>query len=67
MELLEDLSTVLHLLQEQNLISVGGMVRRELYEQALSVNKNVKKMLMDMVEDDEEKALCEKIWPYEAN
>jgi hypothetical protein len=67
MELLEDLSTVLHLLQEQNLISVGGMVRRELYERALSVNKNVKKMWMDMVEDDEDKALCEKIWPYEAN
>jgi hypothetical protein len=64
MELLEELGTVLHLLQDQNLISVGGRVLREDYERAQAVNKRVKEMLMDMVEDEKQKALYEKIWPY---
>jgi hypothetical protein len=64
MELLEDLGTVSHLLQDQNLISVGGRVLREDYERAQAVNTRVKEMLMEMVEDEEEKALYEKLWPY---
>lgn len=64
MELLEELRTVLHLLQDQNLISVGGRVLREDYERAQAVNMHVKKMFMDMAEDEQHKALYEKIWPY---
>jgi hypothetical protein len=64
MELLEELGTVLHLLQDQNLISVGGMVLREDYKRAEAVNNHVKKMFMDIGEDDQEKALYGKIWPY---
>jgi hypothetical protein len=33
--------------------------------EAQAVNKNVKNMLMEMVENEEEKDLYEKIWPYE--
>ncbi|RFU34648.1 hypothetical protein B7463_g1745, partial [Scytalidium lignicola] len=64
MELLEELGTVLHLLQNQNLISVGGMVLREDYDRAQVVNKCVKEMLLDMGEYEQQKALYEKIWPY---
>ncbi|KAK0119874.1 Phosphotransferase enzyme [Cadophora gregata] len=64
MELLEELGTVLHLLQDQNLISVGGMVLRSDYERAHAVNIHLKKMLLDMGEYEQQKALYEKIWPY---
>lgn len=64
MELLEELGTVLHLLQDQNLISVGGRVLREDYGRAQAINKLVKGMLIDMGEGEQQKALYEKIWPY---
>jgi len=64
MELLEELSTVLHLLEDKNLISVGGRVLRENFERAQAVNQHVKKMLIDMGEDEKTKTLYERIWPY---
>ncbi|PVH72795.1 hypothetical protein DL98DRAFT_470064 [Cadophora sp. DSE1049] len=64
MELLEELGTVLHLLQDQNLISVGGRVLRDDYERTHAVNMRVKEMFVDMGEDEQHKALYEKIWPY---
>jgi hypothetical protein len=39
MGLLEELGTVLQLLQDQNLIEVGGRVLREDYDRAKAVNK----------------------------
>jgi uncharacterized protein with GYD domain len=64
MELLEELGTVLQLLQDQNLIEVGGRVLREDYDRAKAVNKRVKEMLIDMADIEHQKALYEKIWPY---
>ncbi|KAL2064617.1 hypothetical protein VTL71DRAFT_3754 [Oculimacula yallundae] len=64
MELLEELGTVLHLLQDQNLIAVGGRVLRDDYERAAAVNTRVKEMFVDIGEDEQHKALYEKIWPY---
>ncbi|KAH6719806.1 hypothetical protein BKA61DRAFT_667720 [Leptodontidium sp. MPI-SDFR-AT-0119] len=64
MELLEELGTILHLLDDQNLISVGGRVLRDDYERAHAVNTRVKEMFVDMGEDEQRKALYEKIWPY---
>lgn len=64
MKLLEELGTVLHLLQDRNLISVGGRVLRDDYERAHAVNTHVKEMFVDMGEDEHYKALYEKIWPY---
>lgn len=64
MELLEELGTVLQLLQDQNLIEVGGRVLREDYDRAKAVNKRVKEMLLDMADNEQQKALYEKIWPY---
>ncbi|TVY82477.1 Altered inheritance of mitochondria protein [Lachnellula suecica] len=64
MELLEELGTVLHLLQDQNLIAVGGRVLRDDYERAHAVNTCVKEMFVDMGEDEQHKALYKKIWPY---
>ncbi|TVY92124.1 Altered inheritance of mitochondria protein, mitochondrial [Lachnellula willkommii] len=64
MEVLEELGTVLHLLQDQNLISVGGRVLRENYEGAHAVNGHVRKMFVDMAEDEQQETLFEKLWPY---
>jgi hypothetical protein len=64
MELLEDLSTVLHALEDGNLISVGGRVLRENYDRAQAINTRVKQMLFELAESEQERALYEKIWPY---
>lgn len=63
-ELLEGLGTVLHQLQDENLIPLGGRVLRTNYEQAQAVNNGVKKMFIDMAEGDEQKDLHAKLWPY---
>ncbi|EEP76095.1 predicted protein [Uncinocarpus reesii 1704] len=65
MELLEGLSQVLHGLQNNNLISLGGMVLREDFEQTSAINQRVKKMFIDLVESQEQKELCSRIWPYQ--
>lgn len=52
MELLEELGTVLHLLQDQNLIAVGGRVLRDDYGQAYAVNTRFKEMFVEMGEDE---------------
>ncbi|KAH7356964.1 hypothetical protein BKA65DRAFT_580178 [Rhexocercosporidium sp. MPI-PUGE-AT-0058] len=64
MELLEELGTVLRLLEDQNLIAVGGRVLRDDYERAQAVNTTVKEMFVDMGEDEQHKAFYEKLWPY---
>jgi hypothetical protein len=50
--------------EDQNLIEVGGRVLREDYDRAKAANKRVKEMLLDMADNEQQKALYEKIWPY---
>lgn len=64
MELLEDLGSVLHALEDGNLISVGGRVLREHYDRAHAINTRVKEMLFESAKSEQERALYEKIWPY---
>lgn len=65
LELLEGLGEVLHQLQSDNLIPLGGMVFRDDYEQALRVNNAVREMFVDMAESESQKALHSRIWPYQ--
>ncbi|KAG4429419.1 hypothetical protein IFR05_015093 [Cadophora sp. M221] len=65
MELVEGLGEVLHQLQNDNLISLDGMVLREKYEQASHINHRVKEMFVDMAESETQKALYSRIWPYQ--
>jgi hypothetical protein len=59
MELLEDLGTVLHLLEDENLISVCGRVLREHYDRAQAIDTRVKEMLFELAESEQERALSE--------
>lgn len=65
MELLQGLSEVLHELQNNNLISLGGMVLRKDFEQASAISQRVKEMFVGLVESEEQKELCSRIWPYQ--
>ena len=65
LELLEDLSEVLHQLQNDNLIPLGGMVLRENYLQTLHINNNVRDMFVSMAETESQKALYSSTWPYQ--
>jgi len=65
LELAEGLGEVLHQLQNDNLIPLGGMVLRENYEQAMHINNNVRKMFIDMAESESQRILYSQIWPYQ--
>ncbi|PVH85726.1 hypothetical protein DL98DRAFT_568045 [Cadophora sp. DSE1049] len=65
LELIEGLGEVLHQLQNNNLIPLGGMVLREKYEEASHINQSVKEMFVDMAESELQKALYSRIWPYQ--
>ncbi|KAK0119331.1 Phosphotransferase enzyme [Cadophora gregata f. sp. sojae] len=65
LELHEGLGEVLHQLQNDNLIPLGGMVLREKYEQASLINQSIKKMFVEMAETKSQKALYSRIWPYQ--
>ncbi|KAF2872593.1 hypothetical protein BDV95DRAFT_628206 [Massariosphaeria phaeospora] len=65
MELVEGLGEVLHQLQDDNLIPLGGMVPREYYEQALNINNAVKTMFVDMAESESQRVLYSRLWPYQ--
>ena len=65
LELAEGLGEVLHQLQNDNLIPLGGMVLRENYEQAMHINNNVREMFVDMAESESQRILYSRIWPYQ--
>ncbi|KAI9839782.1 MAG: Phosphotransferase enzyme [Sclerophora amabilis] len=65
MELLEGLGTIMHQLQDENLVPLGGMVLSENYEQAQHINDQVREMFISLAENEEQRILCSKIWPYQ--
>lgn len=65
LELIEGLGEVLHQLQNDKLIPLGGMVRRENYEQALHINNAVKEVFVNMAESESQRVLYSRIWPYQ--
>ena len=65
LEIVEGLEEVLLQLHNDGLIPLGGMVRREDYEQALHVNDSVREMFVGMAKSESQRALYSRIWPYQ--
>jgi Phosphotransferase enzyme family len=65
MELIEGLGTIMHQLHDENMIPLGGMVQPENYQQAQEINKQSKEMFVSLAENDEQKILHSKVWPYQ--
>jgi hypothetical protein len=64
MELVEGLSLVLRQLQKEGLIPLGGMVPREQYENARRWSKYFKDEFLILAEDEEQRKMYSKLWPY---
>lgn len=65
MELIEGLGNIMHQLEDQELISLGGMVRPEHFEHAKETNNRFKEIFISLGEDDKQKTLHSKVWPYQ--
>lgn len=65
MDILEDLGIVIHQLNDDDLIPLGGRVPREYFEKAQAINNNAKSLLAAMEQDEQQKALYIKSWPYQ--
>ena len=61
---IEGLSAVLHQLQDEGLLPLGGMVQRETYEASLRINNYVKGMFIENAQSESQKEICSRIWPY---
>ncbi|PKX89635.1 uncharacterized protein P174DRAFT_303263, partial [Aspergillus novofumigatus IBT 16806] len=64
MELIEGVSMIIHRLHDSGLISLGGMVAPERYEDARKWNEYFKREFIDLAEDEKQRELHEKVWPY---
>ncbi|ODM19841.1 hypothetical protein SI65_04827 [Aspergillus cristatus] len=61
MELIEGVSSIVQQLQDEGLIPLGVMVRPD----ARDVNDHFKKEFMDLAEDERQRELHAKVWPYQ--
>lgn len=64
MDLIEGISSIMYQLQDEAMIALGGMVRPDDYERLREFNKRSMKDFIDLGEDDRQKALHAKVWPY---
>lgn len=64
MELIEGISSIMYQLQDEAMIALGGMVRPDDYERLREFNRQSMKDFVDLGEDDRQKALHAKVWPY---
>jgi len=65
MELLHGLGTILHELNDECLIPLGGMVPSENFEAVQKTNMHFMELFVDLAEDEAQKALHAKLWPYQ--
>lgn len=65
MDLIEGISSIMHQLQDEAMISLGGMVRPEDYERLTDFNRQCMNDFVELGEDDRQKALHAKVWPYQ--
>jgi hypothetical protein len=64
-ELREELKDVLHILEAEHMIPLGGMVRPEYYEQAQETSKHFKEQFVSRGKDESQRALRSNLWPYQ--
>lgn len=65
MELIEGISTIVHQLQDEGLIPLGGLVRPSYYERASILNDHFKREFIALAESERDKELHAKVWPYQ--
>ena len=63
-DLVEGVSTIVQQLEEEGLIPIGGMIRPEEYEHARMVSSFFKKEFVDLAENDQQREIHAKVWPY---
>ncbi|PYI01878.1 hypothetical protein BO78DRAFT_240590 [Aspergillus sclerotiicarbonarius CBS 121057] len=63
-DLIAGVSTIVEQLEEEGLISIGGMVRPDEYDHARMVSNYFKKEFMDLAENDQQREIHAKVWPY---
>jgi hypothetical protein len=64
MDLIEGISSIMYQLQDEAMIALGGMVRPDDYERLREFNKRSMRDFIDLAENDRQKALHAKVWPY---
>jgi hypothetical protein len=64
MDLIEGISSIMYQLQDEAMIALGGMVRPVDYERLREFNERSMKDFIALGEDDRQKALHAKVWPY---
>ena len=65
MELIEGILSTMHQLQDEGMVPFGGMVKRELYEKVKGLNNHFKEEFVGLAEDERQKVLYAKVWPYQ--
>ena len=63
-EIIEGLSKVLHQLQDEDLLPLGGMIRQEIFQASQKINSHLKEMFIDYAPSEAQKELYSRIWPY---
>ena len=64
LDLVEGISAIMHQLQDEGLLSLGGMVRQEYYERAKEFNTHFKNEFVELAANEHERELHAKLWPY---
>lgn len=64
-EYIEGLSVVMRQLEDEGYIPLGGMVRPQYYEHARKANEYFKQEFVDLAENESQKEMHAKVWPYQ--
>jgi len=65
LENVEALRDLVQLLDAQNLVPLGGMVRPQHYEMASNANNTFREAFINEAESESERALYAQVWPYQ--
>ena len=63
-EIVEGLDKILNQLQDESLLPLGGMVRRDRYENYVKLNDHVKEMFVNLAPTESQKDVFSRVWPY---
>ena len=55
----------MHQLQDEELVLFRGMIKLEFYEKAKELNNYFKKEFVRLIENEQQKELHVKVWPYQ--
>lgn len=64
MNMLEGISEILQQLQDDEVIPLGGMVLPEVYQRAVELSNFFKHEFVRLAENEQQRELHAKVWPY---